>query len=160
MNGLGYKLRVLFSFNIVVLLVGLPFLGIGLYEAYKSGRALQTYGRIEGTITGNSYIIDPEDNSGAYYPNVTFQPEDSRPVRFTDGVGTYPARYNVGDKVAVLYNPSDPSDARINSWFRLWTAPIILTIVGAAPLLVNLLINYFILNDMLQAKRAADAKRF
>jgi hypothetical protein len=153
MNGLGYKLRVLFSFNIIALLVALPFLGVGLYEAIKIGRILQSYERIEGTVTGNSYYADPaEDGSGAYYPSVTFQPEDSRPIQFADGIGTYPARYSVGDRVAVLYNPADPSDARINSWMRLWVAPIIFIIVGSVPLLINLALNYLILDDMRRAR--------
>jgi hypothetical protein len=152
MNDLGAKLRVFLSLNIFTLIVALPFLGVGLYEAVKIGRILQTYERIEGTVTGNSYVIDSEDNSGAYLPNVTFQPEDSRPIQFTDGIGTYPARYSAGDKVAVLYNPTNPSDARINSWVRLWVGPLIFIIVGSIPLLINLLFNYLTLVDMRRAK--------
>ena len=147
MNDLGAKLRVLFSLNIFTLIIAVPCLGVGLYEAAKMGRILQSYERIEGTITGNSYIID-QDNSGAYYPDVAFQPEDSRTIRFTEGIGTSPARYRAGDKVAVLYNPTDPSDALINSWMRLWVGPLTFIIVGGIPLLINLLINYFTLVEM------------
>jgi len=146
-NRLQTRLRLLFSFNIIILMVSLPFLGVGLYEAYKAQRMLRTYGHTSGIVTGTSFYVDPEDNSGAYYPNVTFQPEDSRPVSFTEGVGTSPARYRTGDEVRVIYNPDNPREARINSWFHLWLGPLIFMVVGAVPLLINLLLNLFGLSD-------------
>lgn len=147
MNRLQTRLRLLFSFNIIILMVSLPFLGVGLYEAYKVQRMLHSYVHTSGIVAGNSFYVDPEDNSGAYYPNVTFQPEDSRPISFTDGVGTSPARYRAADEVQVIYNPDNPREARINSWFHLWLGPLIFVVVGAVPLLINLLLNLFGLSD-------------
>lgn len=125
----------------LLLLVGLPFVATGLYEANQSRQELSSFARAVGAVVDNSYRAT-EDNgttSGAYYPVVEFKPADGRPVRFTDGVGSFPPDYDVGEQVDVLYNPADDFEARINSWKRLWLAPTLLTTVGALPIFIFVL---------------------
>jgi hypothetical protein len=47
-------------------------------------------------------------------------------VQFTGSVGSSPPAFDIGEAVAVLYDRSDPRDARIDSFFQLWFAPLIL----------------------------------
>jgi hypothetical protein len=51
-------------------------------------------------------------------------------VEFTGSVGSRPAAFDVGEAVAILYDPVNPRDARINSFFQLWFAPLILGFLG------------------------------
>jgi hypothetical protein len=146
-NRLQTRLRLLFSFNIIILMVSLPFLGVGLYEVYKVQRMLRTYGHTSGIVTGTSFYVDPNDNSGAYYPNVTFQPEDSRPVSFTDGVGTSPARYRAGDESRLSIIPTIRVKRGSTAGSISGLGPLIFMVVGAVPLLINLLLNLFGLSD-------------
>ena len=39
--------------------------------------------------------------------------------------------FDIGEAVAVLYDPSHPRDARIDSFFQLWFAPLILGFLGS-----------------------------
>lgn len=125
----------------LLLLAGLPFVAVGLYEANQSWRELNSFATADGIVVDNIYLAtgDDETASGAYHPVVEFKPADGRPVRFTDGVGSLPPDYEVGEHVHVLYDPADAAEARLNSWKRLWSAPVLLVAVGAGPTLVFLL---------------------
>jgi hypothetical protein len=118
-----------------LLLMSCPFLGIGLYEVAKTQQMVNSFQATTGVIVDNSYYVSNEDgnSSGAYYPVVEFQPEDSRPVRFTDGIGSLPPDYVVGEQVKVLYDPENSSQARVHSWKRLWFAPALITGMGLLP---------------------------
>ena len=50
--------------------------------------------------------------------------------RVTSPVSSRPAAYDVGEKVAVLYSPGDPEDARIDSFFGLWGGSCIFGGIG------------------------------
>jgi hypothetical protein len=138
------KLRILFRLVeplpvIIVLVVALPFLFIGIWETVKAQSMIKNFTSTQGTVIGNDYLstTDPEDSakvSWAYYPIVRFAAQ-GRQFSFTDGVGTYPSEYEVGDEVEVLYNPEDPYDATIKSWKRVWFGPIWITTIGLLPIL-------------------------
>jgi hypothetical protein len=122
---------------LLLVLVGGPFLVLGLHEAATTRRQLDTFSTARGTVVGNTYQEGGgEDGSGAYYPVVEFKPEDARPVRFSDGVGTLPPDYDLGASVVVLYDRQNPNDARIHSWKRLWLMPTLFTGIGLLILLV------------------------
>ncbi|MBK9051011.1 MAG: DUF3592 domain-containing protein [Chloroflexi bacterium] len=122
-------------------LISCPFLGIGLYEVAETQQLVNKFEATTGVIVDNSYYVSNEDGnrSGAYYPVVEFQPEDSRPVRFTDGIGSLPPDYEVGEQVQVLYDSQDSSEAQISSWKRLWFAPTLITGLGFLPWLFLLI---------------------
>jgi predicted heme/steroid binding protein len=90
-----------------VALISLPFLGLGLYEAYENQKRINAFISTNGTVIDNSYATINQDGtaSGAYYPVVEFRQETANVVRFTDGVGSLPPDYAAGTRVAVMYNP-------------------------------------------------------
>lgn len=122
-------------------LISCPFLGIGLYEVAETQQMVSSFQATTGVIVDNSYYVSNEDgnSSGAYYPVVEFQPEDSRPVRFTDGIGSLPPDYEVGAQVKVLYDLQDSRQAQISSWKRLWFAPTLIIGIGFLPWLFLLI---------------------
>ncbi len=127
---------------IITLLIGLPFLSIGLFESYKNAVIIQTFTHKTGTIVENSYSTVLVDGvlSGAYHPVVEFFNEDNQKMRFTEGIGSLPPDFEIGEKVNILFNPQDSSDVRINTWKRLWLVPTIFCFVGLLPIVVGLFV--------------------
>lgn len=119
------------------LLMGCPFLYIGLSEVHKTAQMVNAFATARGTVIGNTYTPFAEGGA-AYVPVVEFQTPDEQVVRFTDGIGTYPAEYEVGTRVNVLYDPQNVQNARVYSWKRLWFAPTLITSVGALPILIGI----------------------
>ena len=125
---------------IIILAVALPFICIGLSEAWKAQVMLKSFIGVRGIVVGNDYLstTDLQDSakvSWAYHPVVRFTTVEEREFVFTDGVGTIPADYDVGDEVEVLYNPEDPQDATIKNWKRVWFGPLWIIAIGILPIL-------------------------
>jgi len=119
------------------LLVGCPFLCIGLSEVYKTARMVNASAATRGTVIGNTFRPFAEGGA-AYVPVVEFQTRDEQMVRFTDGIGTYPAEYEVGTRVNVLCDPQDVRNARVSSWKRVWFGLTLITSIGALPILIGI----------------------
>jgi len=100
-------------------LVGLPVIITGLIGVSKSSSYYGSCGNAEGIVVNNEYKKETK-NSVSYRPVVMFFTPDGTKIHFTDLVDTFYEEYRTGDKVAVLYPPSDPANARINSWMRIW----------------------------------------
>jgi hypothetical protein len=108
-------------FGIVFLLWGL---GMGVSSLSFSFGSAHT----EGTV------VKLEENAldeppHALYPVVQYHVDDSK-YSYT-GVGSYPARYTVGQKVRILYKVEQPEVASIDSFFDRWLVPVVVTGVGA-----------------------------
>jgi hypothetical protein len=70
-----------------------------------------------------------------YYPVVEFVASDGRRRNIQMSEGSYPASYEAGDDVIVLYEPDHPIDARIKSMSStvgMWILPGITGILGIA----------------------------
>ena len=65
-----------------------------------------------------------------YRPVIEFKPSHGRAIRFSAGVASRPAPYQIGDKVDVLYDPNSPQEARINRFTDLWFAVILFIFFG------------------------------
>jgi hypothetical protein len=122
-------------FLLIPLVVGAPFLLIGLSEVYKVVQLERSWVSARGTVVDNMVVAFA--SGASYAPVVDFRTLEGETVRFTDGVGTIPPDYEVGAEVKVLYDPNDAHSGRVASWKRLWLAPTILTCVGLLPMLVG-----------------------
>jgi len=68
-----------------------------------------------------------------YYPVVEFVASDGKRRNIQMSEGSYPASYEVGDDVVVLYEPDHPIDVRIQSMsstIGMWILPGITGIIG------------------------------
>ncbi len=59
-----------------------------------------------------------------------FTSRNGEPVSFVSSTGSSPPGYSVGQKVEVLYRPTNPRDARINDYFTLWGGATVLGGMG------------------------------
>lgn len=131
----------------VLATVCLPFIILGALEANKVRKMIVDYNSATGVVVRNDYVTspDPQDPTlvtGAYIPSIRFVTEQGDEIIFTDGVGTDPPEYEIGDTVDILYDPQNQQHARINSWKRLWLPPSIWGTVGLLPIIVLLFINW------------------
>jgi Protein of unknown function (DUF3592) len=67
-----------------------------------------------------------------YAPVFSFTSTDGVMHTVTSDVGSSPAGFAVGDPVVVRYDPANPEDARIHSFFQTWGASFLSAAVGVA----------------------------
>jgi hypothetical protein len=117
-------------FTAIFLAIGLGLLGGGIYS-FVSTRAF-----LDNAVSANGAVIDLEahwdssDSSYTYYPRVRFRTENGEVHEFTGDVGSNPAAFDVGEDVSVLFDPANPSVARIDSFTQLWFTSLILGGMG------------------------------
>jgi hypothetical protein len=86
----------------------------------------------------------------AYYPVVEFTAKDGKRRQVQLSEGSWPAAYEVGDDVTVLYEPDNPLKARIKSFGSsagMWILPGITSILGIAFLGAVVVVRRFLLED-------------
>lgn len=84
----------------------------------------------EGTVT-DMETTSRSTKSGAsysYYPIVSFRARNEQMYTFTSNFTDN--SINMGDRVRVLYNSSNPRSARIDSFGHLWGGGILLLVLG------------------------------
>ena len=120
----------------------------GAYAGYVSWN-LQTNGEsIEGTVVRLNEQSDSEGGCCTYVPVVEFD-AGGRAYSFEGDTASDPPAYRVGQRVPVIYDPSDPQTAQIDKWSELWLFPILII---PAMLLAALVINFV----MVRAWRRGD----
>ena len=67
-----------------------------------------------------------------YHPVLKFEDVDSATYTCIVGQGGRFLSFNVGESVAVIYDPNNPNNNRLNHWFFIWPVPVLLVIMGAA----------------------------
>lgn len=72
------------------------------------------------------------DNKAIYSPRVVFIDSVGNEITFTSSLSTNISSYSTGDKVEVFYEKSNPQNARINSFFQIWFATILMSVLGVA----------------------------
>lgn len=106
-------------------LIGLAFLILGIalgvlfaVLAVRASVVGDSRPTVEGTVVGNheEYDRDIDDDPGdrhpTYYPVIDYV-VDGKTYNLTSSTGSYPAKYSVGDKVTISYEPANPIDAEI-----------------------------------------------
>ncbi|MDX1459213.1 MAG: DUF3592 domain-containing protein [Marinobacter sp.] len=109
-------------------LIGLGML-VGAFMLYSNtasflDQAVSAKGEVVELIRSRS------SDSVSYYPVVVFEDSYGREVEFQSNTGSNPPSYSRGETVSVLYEESNPEGARINGFFSLWGAALIVGILG------------------------------
>lgn len=117
-------------FTAIFLTVGLGLLSGGIYSFMSTREFLGNAVSADGVVIDLEERWDSDDSSYTYYPRVRFETETGQPYEFTGDVGSSPASFDVGEGVRVLFDPADPSSARIDSFMQLWFVSVILGGMG------------------------------
>ena len=103
----------------------------------KVNREASAPGRVTDMTKQLEYDEEDRDRvvGEAYYPVVEFVALDGKRRTVQLNEGNFPAAYEVGDEVTILYEPDHPLDARIKSFASsagMWILPAITGILGVA----------------------------
>jgi hypothetical protein len=85
---------------------------------------------VESDRSSSSSGVSIRASTNSYAPVVKFTTENGLTYKFKSSFSTYPPAYDVGEKVEVLYNKTDPDEASINSFFFIWGGTLIIGSLG------------------------------
>src|SRR4051812_70380 len=116
--------------------VGLAMLAGALYW-FQATRSF-----IAGAALAPGTVIDLEasrssDSSTTWRPVVRFSLPGGQTVQFSSGMSSNPPGYRKGEQVEVLYQPSQPYNAKLNSFGPLWGGALLVGGMGAVFFLIG-----------------------
>lgn len=121
--------------RIIFVIAGCGLL-IWAYTMYsKQVTFMEQSKKTSGTVVEN--YVDPSE--GGSFPIVEFKTSNGTIVRFRGHVGSTPAKFHIGQQVEVLYDPTEPENAQINTRQDQWLALEIVGSVGMLFLILGLL---------------------
>ncbi len=109
--------------------VGIATVLVALHLERRTDAFLQRAVRGSGVVV--EMVTSRSGRSTTWAPVVEFT-HDGRRYRFRDPVGSNPPSWGRGDRAAVLYDPANPADARIDRGF--WNRGVPLSIGAAGAL--------------------------
>jgi hypothetical protein len=120
-------------------LVGIGALAVALWLYRDTSIFLGEATRAVGMVVDleRSQSSDSTTYSTVYRPVVRFTDGTGVEIKFTSSTGSNPPSYSRGERVEVLYLPSQPQKARINGFFSLWGLSLIFGGLGALFLAVG-----------------------
>jgi hypothetical protein len=114
---------------IVLALAAVGFLSLGIV-CWRRVRAFRRSAvRAEATVVGFRTRKDSE-GSLLYFPIVRFRDQSGREHEVCSDTGQSPAGFVEGATAVVLYDPSNPAKARIDSFWQMWFGPACLFFCG------------------------------
>lgn len=118
--------------------VGLALLLGALVSYQHSSDFLDSALSTQGTVVGMEKSRGADSTS--YFPIIEYVTNEGQKLQFRSSTGSSRPAYSIGETVEVLYSPQQTEDARLNSYFSLWGAALILAILGAVFLFVGVII--------------------
>lgn len=90
---------------------------------------------VPGTVVD---LVEKRDSDGSTYsPVVRFTTPHGREITYTESFSGYPAPYDVGEPVEVLYSAEKPDQGRIKGFMSLWLGPLVLGGIGSVFTLIG-----------------------
>ena len=128
--------------KILVILFGVIFIGVGAFVFIKvNDLAKRCTAYAEGTVI-EIISEDSTDDDGftqyTYYPVIQYSVE-GRNVSKKNSVGSNPSKYNVNDKVEILYDPNNVEDYIIKGDKTTSFLGIIFIVAGLAVAIIGVI---------------------
>jgi hypothetical protein len=114
--------------SIALSFVGLILMALALFFFFRTRSFISSSQQVKGTVTQMIYIDDSD--GGGYSPVFRFRTLDGRDVEVTEKLISNPPQFKVGQIIDVLYDPENPSRARVKKGFNLYFVPILLGFLG------------------------------
>jgi hypothetical protein len=115
--------------GLFILFLGIAalMLVVAVWTGISTARHIAAEQPALGQVTELTERKDEQGNA-FYYPVVAFDTADGRRQKVQLAEGSWPPAHRVGDLVTVLYQPADPTDARIDAGggtAAMWTWTIV-----------------------------------
>jgi len=122
--------KVVRSIGSIFLLVGLLFAGVGAWNFWHSSQLSANGQQAQGQVVE---IERRRNNDGKfmYRPVVEFRDNSGVRYEFVSKHGSNPAAFSRGERVKVIYDPWDPSDAMIDSFSTRFLFPLMIASFGS-----------------------------
>lgn len=121
--------------TLFLLVFGTIFVAIGLATCCESYWFVRHSVSAQGNVIELRLVTQTDSDgqeSTGYAPVFTFIAQNGNPYTAISRSNSNPPQYKVGDSITVLYEPDNPSRARIDSFLDLWFLPVIFGGIGAA----------------------------
>ena len=118
--------------GLVCLIASLCAFIFSLIYVVRTKRFIRRSAEVDGKVIR---LERDEDRGGTthyvcYAPVFSFTVADGNTYTVTSKISSSPADFSVGDSVRVRYDPANPTDARIHTFFETWGAAVIFGLVG------------------------------
>lgn len=108
--------------------VAVILIGLALFFLFRTRSFIGKARETKGTITDMVYSSDSE--GGGYTPVFRFRTLEGQEIEIRGSLRTNPPQFKVGQTIDVLYEPENPSGARIKKWLNLYFVPLLLGFLG------------------------------
>ena len=115
--------------GIVFSLVGFLLMVIGVFILVRTRMFISTSQEVKGTVT---HLIASSGSEGGtvYAPVFKFTTIQGQVIEVEEKVASNPPQFSQGQVVDILYDPENPSRARVKKWFNLYFVPLLLGGMG------------------------------
>lgn len=115
---------------------------ISLWFGYSSYQFVSSGIEVEGTVVRleSSHSSD----SGTSYSPVFRYTVNGQEYEYESVNSSNPPTHQVGDVTTLLYQPDNPAKARVNSFWELWLAPVILFPISIMMLILSIVIPFLV----------------
>jgi hypothetical protein len=122
---------------------GIGLLVLAIFLSSGTALFLQHAVTADATVVALIEKTDADDGTIAYYPQFTFSTPAGSSFTIVARNGSKPAEFKRGQKVRVLYERTNPYNAKIDTFLQLWLLPLIFGSIGIFFLAVDWLISCF-----------------
>lgn len=110
----------------IFILVSIVLLGAGGYAYQHTKKFLENSVVAEGVVVDVVSRSSSSSSGHTHVPVVRFKTDKGETITAHGSLGSDPPSYKKGEAVRVRYDPKDPHDISIDTFFELWFLPIIL----------------------------------
>jgi hypothetical protein len=108
----------------IFFIAGIVSLGCGAFLTAGRMRFERHATQATGVVVENTAAMNSADNQVSYQPKIRFQTREGQEITVISSAGRGEAEFRVGEEVAMLYDPQQPTDAMINTFWHRWLLPI------------------------------------
>ncbi len=114
--------------GIVFPLVGLLLVVIAVFILMRTRSFIGSSQEVKGKVVRNVYRSSSD--GGGYAPVFGFTTIDGRYIEVEDKLESNPPQFREGEVLDILYDPQNPSRARVKKWMNLYFTPLLLGGMG------------------------------
>jgi hypothetical protein len=118
--------------GLVLLIAGPCILIYSAISFVRTRSFLRSCIEVDGEVTRLERSKSRGQYGYTYAPVFSFTVADGKTYTVTSKVSASPPGFDVGESVKVRYDPANPEDARIHTFFQTWGGAVMSGIVGAA----------------------------
>jgi hypothetical protein len=127
--------------KLVFLVVGLIFSGFGSFMLHMNSEKINTWNYTVGKVIGHSINASSSANEDdTYFEKIAYSVEGKRFVGISQMSSSDPIEK--GQQVNIYYNPHNPKEVLVDSWFRTYGFALIFLSIGLL-LFVGAIVSFF-----------------